>query len=1046
MGMSFKRALTATVLTAGLLAGNVVPAFAADAPATGTSQGGAAPVATDKKVIEVTEALANWDFRRSFREYVGFPATNGEGEYLDNTVKLLDKGRNLLWKVAPGQKLDLSGTTGQLKFEGKVSWKKYGGILDVWIANPTIDFKKKQLLVDAYTAGTMAKAGKVTLKSQPLADLQDLKVEVRDGYAVISSLKPVLTANVKSLVGFYEGETGEPFVATIPLGNTEEGAPDPVLWEIFPNEFKNPKNGPVYSDAPTKEVRIPDENLRKCIRNQYDLLENVPITNKHLEGLQELKCQKRGIKSIEGLQYATNLETVNFYENQLTDLTPLKLLKKLKDVNVSANKLSSLEGLESSPEIHRLDADNNQLSTIPLVKQLVKLNWLSLSNNRISDLSQLAVPAEDTLNTLDLSHNKIEDLSGYKDLPFAEKVNLSHNLIEDVGTLPRKKAIQELNLEYNFITDPSSLAEAAWKDQIKSLKLNANKIENWDSLEVFDKEFVDKYSGQKGPKIIKDFPHNEEAIKKYLNEQSKEDAKAKKDAADAKADAERKALVEEAKKLHDQYVASEKEIEEQQAQQREREKNINSSSQKPKEETKKAEYKVALNWGVKESFRKYVSGFAEGKWELSDGVTGTFDFPLKDALKFKNDADISKLEFGGKVHFTGHHGLLDLTISEPTIEKTNTGWNLVATIAVNPFDKKNVGKVLRGEMKIDPTKIETKRVTLATLAEPKEIKEGDIRKLQFGTAKLTAEGANSFANFYETGQELDPVTVVIKKNDGKDAPSKEPEKNPEQNAGEKKEAPAPNTPQTETKKPEVKKCEIDPHKKRVTAGNLSWGLRSSFTTYIRSSVAHGGWNLVGASWDGSSFNFGATGGLYNTSTKSGTIYYGGAVHFYGHDGILDLKISNPALVIKGNSGSLYMDVLGSDMSGKKFNLGRVHFANVGFANGLSATDNALSFQGASVNLTAEGAKAFAGFYKAGEPLAPLSGTAKLVPATACDSETGELIEYDAFGSKLAKTGVELSTLVVVALGLMVIGGGAVVAYRVRQNKIANNEADTTSSL
>lgn len=363
---------------------------------------------------------------------MGFPATNGEGEYLEDKVKLLDKGRNLLWKVAPGQKLDLSGTTGQLKFEGKVSWKKYGGILDVWIANPTIDFEKKQLLVDAYTAGTMAKAGKVTLERQPLAELKDLKVEVRDGYAVISSLNPVLNANVKSLVGFYEGETGEPFVATIPLDKTEDGAPDPVLWEIFPNVFKNPQNGPVYSDAPTKEVRIPDENLSKCIRHQYDLLENVPITNKHLEGLQELKCQERGIKSIEGLQYATNLETVNFYKNQLTDLTPLKSLKKLKDVNVSTNKLSSLEGLESSPEIHRLDADNNQLSTIPLVKQLVKLNWLSLSNNRISDLSQLAVQADETLNTLDLSHNKIADLSGYKDLPFAEKVNLSHNLIEDV--------------------------------------------------------------------------------------------------------------------------------------------------------------------------------------------------------------------------------------------------------------------------------------------------------------------------------------------------------------------------------------------------------------------------------------------------------------------------------------------------------------------------------------------------------------------------------------------------------------------------------------
>ncbi|MEW6883351.1 HtaA domain-containing protein [Trueperella pyogenes] len=1003
-------------LAMSLIASNGVTAFAADQPTNSPAVG--------QKEIDASETYANWDFRRSFREYVGMMWGEGtqEGERREDGVTLLEPKSHLMWKAKPGQKLDLSGAKGKLHFGGKVSWRKYGGILDVWIANPTIDFEKKQILVDGYTKGTMAKEGVVQFTQKPVADLKDLKIEQRDGYAVISATKTILNENVSALVGFYKGEAGAPFVATVPL-KIGDKAPEPILWKIFPGVFHDPtwKPGPAYSGNPTKEVRIPDKGLEKCIREQFDVKSELPITNTDLEGIRTLKCQASQIKSLEGLQYAINLENVNFFYNQITDLSPLSKLTNLKDVNVGSNYITNLDALKDLKEISILQADFNLLNDISALKNLSKLTNLELDHNLIDDITQLNPESDGTLSELSLSHNKISDLSKYKDYaPFASKVDLSFNEITDAGSIAQKRAIRDLNLQQNKITDAEKLVSEILQEQLKTLKIEGNPFTTWKPLEVYKNK-------------ISNFPELDEKGLPTI------EVKVRKPQIDYDTPDKRQeslaALLKEAKALKDTYLNSEKEIADEQAKRNAIKPEAKKETpQAPADTETKTDRKVELNWGLKESFRNYVSGdFAKGKWELSDGATGTFSFPLKDPKQF-TPGKYDNLDFAGKVHFTAHHGLLDLAIEQPTVRKGNSGWELVVTVAVNPFDKSKIADALAGKIKIDKSKIATKRVVLATLSEPEVSGTNDEQTIHFRSVKLTAEGAKSFANFYKEGQELDPMTIKVTKgmSDGAEKPKTDEKPGQPQPQGKEKadtpRAAEPKDNNTSEDKAAAKQCVVDPHKKRVTQGTLSWGLRASFTTYIRGAIAHGKWDLNGASWDGTNFNFPVSGGTFNTKTKSGTIYYSGSVHFTGHDGVLDLTISRPSLTINGNSGALYMNVVGSDMSGKKFDLGRVHFANAAIDK-ISATDTALNFSASSVTLTAAGAKAFAGFYKAGEALAPLSGKATLVPATSCDQKTGELVEYDAFGKKLAHTGAELPAVILAALTMLVMGAGLVVARR-----------------
>ena len=157
---------------------------------------------------------------------------------------------------------------------------------------------------------------------------------------------------------------------------------------------------------------------------------------------------------------------------------------------------------------------------------------------------------------------------------------------------------------------------------------------------------------------------------------------------------------------------------------------------------------------------------------------------------------------------------------------------------------------------------------------------------------------------------------------------------------------------------------------------LTWSLKDSFIRYVTGAFAGGSVEVTGGpSFNGSAFSWqGAEGEFTGTN---GTISYPGTIHFTAHKGELDIIYANLKLVVNGNQGTLVADMKSKgyngspDIDASNVNFATVDLSGVTFANGtVSATD-------APVTLTADGAAAFAGFYKAGETLSPLTFSATL---------------------------------------------------------------------
>ncbi|TQE42519.1 hypothetical protein EJK80_12075 [Corynebacterium phoceense] len=172
----------------------------------------------------------------------------------------------------------------------------------------------------------------------------------------------------------------------------------------------------------------------------------------------------------------------------------------------------------------------------------------------------------------------------------------------------------------------------------------------------------------------------------------------------------------------------------------------------------------------------------------------------------------------------------------------------------------------------------------------------------------------------------------------------------------------------------------------VQAATAEWGVKKSFQSYITGSIAKGSWTLDGVGYDNSRFQFTGTGGDVDTAAQSGSIRYGGAMHFTGHNGVLDLNIANLEVRFNGTSGQLIADVRSSNMEGERKDFGRTVLGDVSFSL-LDVSDSAVDGE-ATVTLTAAGNDAFANFYEPGTTLDPLSLHAQLGGSGDCAGASG----------------------------------------------------------
>lgn len=156
----------------------------------------------------------------------------------------------------------------------------------------------------------------------------------------------------------------------------------------------------------------------------------------------------------------------------------------------------------------------------------------------------------------------------------------------------------------------------------------------------------------------------------------------------------------------------------------------------------------------------------------------------------------------------------------------------------------------------------------------------------------------------------------------------------------------------------------------VTAGDLSWGFKESFRSYISGTIANGEWTVAdGASYETPLFGFTGATGSYDSGV--GEISFAGSITFTGHDGILNTTVANPAIRFDdADTAYLLLDVSGTTQQGEAVAEQAVKFARLDLPTA-TVEGSTVTFTDAPAELTADGAAAF-GTYEATEPFDPVT--------------------------------------------------------------------------
>ncbi|MGK0715051.1 HtaA domain-containing protein [Leucobacter sp. W1153] len=171
---------------------------------------------------------------------------------------------------------------------------------------------------------------------------------------------------------------------------------------------------------------------------------------------------------------------------------------------------------------------------------------------------------------------------------------------------------------------------------------------------------------------------------------------------------------------------------------------------------------ASVSWGVKQSFRQYITGaIAGGSWEtygeaayVAPSLTETGAVEAGTDLfqwvggtgEIANTLESGAIAFVGGVHFTGHDGELELNIANPAVEfeGADTGYLLL-----------EVSEAPVGEA---GTQVRAAKLDLSTTVSA----SGQDLSIVGASVRLTAEGAAAFngdtdRGTYVAGEEMDPL-------------------------------------------------------------------------------------------------------------------------------------------------------------------------------------------------------------------------------------------------------------------------------------------------
>lgn len=472
-----------------------------------------------------------------------------------------------------------------------------------------------------------------------------------------------------------------------------------------------------------------------------------------------------------------------------------------------------------------------------------------------------------------------------------------------------------------------------------------------------------------------------------------------------------------------------------------------------------------LSWDIRESFLKYLTSFAHGSVNvegMEKTAAGGFKYTQASGV-YNPETKTGQINFAGTAEFTGHNGQLKSTIKNMRLVVVNGKGTLVADVDALTRDGKSVSKTGLAIAEVDLSGASVKdgvfsaqNAAVALTAEGSDVlfagqyrgADNAMAPLSFSVklSEQTAENTVEVPRISESKSSDNKGSGSSNEGSSNSSGSNNSGSNGSagtsgsvSNGGSSSNGSVSNNPAQPVCVPVTRTREVQEQGASdgtIKNANLGWGVRDSFRNYVRGGIANGSWELNGTSYSSDAFNWSNGTGTFKGG--KGSISFSGSVRFTGHHGILDTTIANPRLEINGNSGTLYATMNSNDPSGKATNYGEVALLKVDLS-GLQSSSDAVSVNGAATTLTAEGAKAFAGFYEAGKDMAPLSFSAAINGAKTTTKTVSETVYEGAgcdpvTGKPLASTGASGVEGTLVAGFIAVAAGAGTVVYTRRRKK------------
>ena len=241
------------------------------------------------------------------------------------------------------------------------------------------------------------------------------------------------------------------------------------------------------SAAFAQVVEIPDPNLRAAVRDTLNLPGGTRVTRDAMLQLIRIDVTDRGVETLTGLEFATNLTRLKIGYNPVTDLSPIAGLIKLESLYMWATPVSDITPVANLTNLNDFRASYCEITDISPLANLVKLEKLSLDGNQIVDVRPLAGLA--LLKTLNIESNLILDHSALDGLSL-EHFTYDVETPCDMPPLPLKPRLENRTFPSVF---------AAWHLTINQPHLSA--IENYSQHDLigfrltFNQKFVDTTNG-----------------------------------------------------------------------------------------------------------------------------------------------------------------------------------------------------------------------------------------------------------------------------------------------------------------------------------------------------------------------------------------------------------------------------------------------------------------------------------------------------------------------------------------------------------------------